>query len=87
MAGVKEKKNNQRGEGERLTALWCPWGCPWAESEVHGYCSAPLYLSMCRDLDSEGPMANRHFPRCLKRNPLKKSETGNQVQTHCKGLV
>lgn len=64
---AKSDKTNQREERQTLTARWCPWGCPWAESAVHGYCSAPLYLSMCKDLDSEGSMANRHSPLYLEK--------------------
>lgn len=71
-------KTNQRGEGQRLTALWCPWGCPWAESAVRGYCSAPLFLSMCKDLDSEGLMANTHSPLYLEIKPTEKVRQANR---------
>lgn len=49
-----------------LTAQWCPWECPWAESAALCCCIAPRPLSTCRRQDNQTQEGN-HYPQHLER--------------------
>lgn len=60
---------------ERLTAPWCPWECPWAESAALCCCIAPRRLSTCRRQDSQ-TQEDSHYPQHLEGEGGRERERG-----------